>query len=132
MFALRHIFYIDSCDLLLEPTRIYVKNVLHLMQTIDIHGLAHITGGGISENLPRILPPHTKANINLSAWDQPAIFRWLQQEGNVSESEMLKTFNCGVGMIACVAAKDGTETLAILESLEETAFVIGNVEASEK
>ena len=116
-------------DLLLEPTRIYVKNVLQLMQTIDIHGLAHITGGGISENLPRILPPHTKANINLSAWDQPAIFHWLQQHGNVSESEMLKTFNCGVGMIVCIAAKDETETLTMLESLGETAFVIGNVDA---
>lgn len=116
-------------DLLLEPTRIYVKAVLKLMGTIDIHGLAHITGGGISENLPRILPARNKASINLSAWDQPAIFRWLQRHGNVSESEMLQTFNCGLGMIVCIAAKDVTEALALLESLGETAFVIGNVEA---
>jgi len=117
-------------ELLLEPTRIYVKNVLQLMKIIDIHGLAHITGGGISENLPRILPPLTKANISLSTWDQPAIFHWLQREGNVPESEMLKTFNCGVGMIVCVAAKDAAETLALLESSGEAAFVIGNVEAN--
>ena len=112
---------------LLEPTRIYVKPLLQLLQKIDVHGLAHITGGGISENLPRILPAKCKAVIDQSAWEPPSIFRWLQQYGKVSDTEMLKTFNCGVGMIACVAANDETNAVAQLDSLGETAFPIGSI-----
>ncbi len=115
---------------LLEPTRIYVKPLLTLLKKIDVHGFAHITGGGISENLPRILPAECKAVIDKSAWEPPSIFRWLQHNGNVSDAEMLKTFNCGIGMIACVAANDEADALAQLGSLGETAFSIGSIASS--
>ncbi len=114
-------------DHLIEPTRIYVKPLLKLLQKIEVKGFAHITGGGISENLPRILPANTQANINTSSWEQPAIFDWLQQNGNVTNEEMLKTFNCGLGMIVCVAARDEATTLKQLDRLGEKAFAIGKI-----
>jgi phosphoribosylformylglycinamidine cyclo-ligase len=89
--------------------------------------MAHITGGGITENLPRVLPDDLCANISLSAWEFPAIFNWLQQQGNVSLADMLVTFNCGIGMIVCVASEDEAATLQILAEQNETAFSLGEI-----
>ncbi|WP_347986888.1 phosphoribosylformylglycinamidine cyclo-ligase [Methylomonas sp. AM2-LC] len=112
---------------LLEPTRIYVKTLLTLLKTIPVHAMAHITGGGITENLPRVLPDSLCANISLSAWEFPAIFTWLQQQGNVSLADMLVTFNCGIGMIVCVDHEDEAATLQILAEQGETAFSLGEI-----
>jgi phosphoribosylformylglycinamidine cyclo-ligase len=112
---------------LLTPTRIYVKSLLTLLKTIKVHAMAHITGGGITENLPRVLPDDLCANISLSAWEFPAIFNWLQQQGNVSLADMLVTFNCGIGMIVCVASEDEAATLQILAEQNETAFSLGEI-----
>lgn len=119
-------------ECLLEPTRIYVKSLLALLAKIPVHAFAHITGGGLTENLPRVLPNGTAAEIDLAAWQFPAIFQWLQQQGNVAIADMLITFNCGIGMIVCVDAEDTVATLAMLAELGETAFVIGEVVAGEE
>jgi phosphoribosylformylglycinamidine cyclo-ligase len=116
---------------LLEPTRIYVKSLLSLIEQIPIHALAHITGGGITENLPRVLPEGIFAQINLTAWKFPAIFQWLQQQGNVSQAEMLTTFNCGVGMVAIIPAEHEAAALRFLEKSGESAFTIGELVESE-
>lgn len=118
-------------DSLLEPTRIYVKSLLALLDKIPVHALAHITGGGLTENLPRVLPNGTAAEIKLSAWEFPAVFKWLQEQGNVAMADMLVTFNCGIGMIVCVAAEDEQTALATLAGLGETAFVIGQIVAAD-
>lgn len=110
---------------LLEPTRIYVKPVLELIKQVDVHALAHITGGGITENLPRVLPNGVTAEINLNSWQRPAIFDWIQSQGNIEEQEMLLTFNCGIGMIACIPTNEVEASLKLLEQLGEAAFVIG-------
>ena len=114
-------------ETLLTPTRIYVKALLNLLKQVDVHAMAHITGGGITENLPRVLPGELSAEIDLSAWSFPEIFVWLQQHGNVALEDMLVTFNCGVGMIVCVAAEDEAKTLELLNSSGEQAFSIGNI-----
>jgi len=119
-------------EYLLEPTRIYVKSLLALLAKIPVHAFAHITGGGLTENLPRVLPNGTAAEIDLAAWQFPAIFQWIQQQGNVAIADMLITFNCGIGMIVCVDAEDAPATLAMLAELGETAFVIGEVVAGEE
>jgi phosphoribosylformylglycinamidine cyclo-ligase len=116
---------------LLEPTRIYVKSLLSLLDKVPVHALAHITGGGLTENLPRVLPVGTNAHIDLAAWEFPAIFKWLQEKGNVSLPDMLTTFNCGIGMIACVGAEDERATLETLSQLGEIAFTIGELVESE-
>lgn len=116
---------------LLEPTKIYVKSLLALLEKIPVHALAHITGGGLTENLPRVLPDGIDANINLAAWQFPAIFKWLQEQGSVSPADMLTTFNCGIGMIVCVAAEDEPATIETLTELGETVFSIGELVASE-
>lgn len=116
---------------LLEPTRIYVKSLLALLDKVPVHALAHITGGGLTENLPRVLPTGTKANIDLASWEFPAIFKWLQEQGNVSLPDMLTTFNCGIGMIVCVAPEDEHAALRTLDQLGETAFTIGELVESE-
>ena len=112
---------------LLEPTRIYVKPLLQLINKLPVHAMAHITGGGITENLPRVLPEGLSANINLNAWTLPDIFQWLQEQGNVTQADMLTTFNCGVGMIVCVAAEDEATTIATLNEHGEQAFTIGKI-----
>lgn len=114
-------------ETLLTPTRIYVKALLNLLKQVDVHAMAHITGGGITENLPRVLPEDLSAEIDLSAWSFPDIFVWLQQQGNVALEDMLVTFNCGIGMIVCVAAEDEAQTLALLHSSGEQAFTIGSI-----
>ncbi len=114
-------------DTLMQPTRIYVKPLLELMKTIPVHALAHITGGGITENLPRVLPQGTSAQINLGSWRRPPVFEWLKDQGRVEQAEMLKTFNCGVGMIVCVAPEDEIATLTALKAAGEQAFSIGEI-----
>lgn len=112
---------------LLEPTRIYVKSLLSLMNEVPIHALAHITGGGITENLPRVLTNGISAKIDLSAWEFPDIFKWLQAQGNVSQADMLTTFNCGVGMIVVVPAEQENSALRYLEKSGELAFSLGEL-----
>ena len=114
---------------LLEPTRIYVKPVLALLQAVTVKGMAHITGGGLLENVHRMFPANTVAAIDGAAWPRPAIFSWLQRAGNVEEREMLRTFNCGIGMVVVVAADDAERAQALLARQGETVFRIGAVRA---
>ncbi|MDD5633307.1 MAG: AIR synthase-related protein, partial [Methylococcales bacterium] len=116
---------------LLKPTRIYVKSLLSLLEKVPVHAFAHITGGGLTENLPRVLPAGLNAHIDLSSWVFPDIFLWLQKQGNVSQADMLTTFNCGIGMIVCVAAEDKKSTIEALQASGETVFVIGELVESE-
>jgi phosphoribosylformylglycinamidine cyclo-ligase len=118
-------------EALLEPTKIYVKSLLTLLEKVPVHAFAHITGGGLTENLPRVLPIGLNANVDLSSWKFPDIFLWLQEQGNVSQADMLTTFNCGIGMIVCVAKKDEQATLDALQASGESAFVIGELVESE-
>ncbi len=117
---------------LLAPTRIYVKNLLQLHEKINIHALSHITGGGLLENIPRVLPDNVDAIIDAKSWTRPLIFDWLQQQGNVIDEEMYRTFNNGIGMVIVVAKEDAVETLSVLADLGETAFQIGHIKASEQ
>ena len=112
---------------MLAPTRIYVKPVLQLLTQVEIRAIAHITGGGLTENLPRVLPPRTKAIIDTSSWPLPAIFQWLQQQGGVAEAEMWRTFNCGVGMVIGVAAEDAERAQTILRNAGETVWTLGRI-----
>jgi phosphoribosylformylglycinamidine cyclo-ligase len=115
-------------EVLLEPTRIYVKPVLAAIREHDVHALAHITGGGLQENLPRVLPDGCCAVINTASWEIPAVFRWLQEQGNVASDEMYRTFNCGVGMILAVAADDAQGVIDTLQQNGEQAWQIGHIE----
>ncbi len=112
---------------LLEPTRIYVKPLLALFNQINVHALAHITGGGLLENLPRVMPDNTAARIYSQSWKQPAVFDWLQREGNIKAGEMYRTFNCGIGMVLVVDPGDADKTLEILRASGEAAMRIGEV-----
>ena len=118
-------------ETLLAPTEIYVNSIAQLAQSVRLNALAHITGGGFTENIPRVLPDDTKAIIDLSAWQRPAIFDWLQTEGNVDDAEMLRTFNCGIGMIACLPKEQAATALALLADSPIKAFKIGRVEAKQ-
>ncbi len=115
---------------LMEPTRIYVKSVLKLIASVPVKGLAHITGGGLVGNVPRILPRRTRAVINASSWPRPLLFKWLQQQGNVAEEEMHRVFNCGIGMVAVVAAADAKRAAGRLRVAGETVYEIGTIEKS--
>ncbi|MBL1319954.1 MAG: phosphoribosylformylglycinamidine cyclo-ligase [Methylophaga sp.] len=117
---------------LLEPTRIYVKNLLQLHEKINIHALSHITGGGLLENIPRVLPDNVDAIIDAKSWTRPLIFDWLQEQGNVIDEEMHRTFNNGIGMVIVVANEDAAGTLSILAELGEAAFQIGEIKASDQ
>ncbi len=114
-------------DCLLAPTRIYVRSVRALLEKVDIHSLAHITGGGLTENLPRVLPNGTQADIDIHSWKRPGIFDWLQEHGPVSDEEMLRTFNCGIGMVIAIAADDADIACSILESNGESPVMIGGI-----
>jgi len=117
-------------DLLMTPTRIYVKPLLKtIRETGSIKALAHITGGGFPENIPRVLPKHLAAEIDLDAIKAPKVFSWLAQTGGVAANEMLRTFNCGVGMIAVVPAEKAAEVAAVLEAEGETVFTLGRMVA---
>jgi len=113
---------------LLEPTRIYVKPVLKLLESVAVKGLAHITGGGITGNIPRILPAGTKAVVNKASWPRPPVFQWLQRTGNVAEDEMFRVFNCGIGMALIVAAGDARRAAEALRAEGETVYEIGAIE----
>ena len=117
----------DAGETLLAPTRIYVKPVLAMIQAVDVKGLAHITGGGITENLPRILDTSLHAEIDTSSWDQGPVFDWLASTGNITSAEMRRTFNCGVGMIAVVDDDSVGEALGVLADNGEEAWVIGRI-----
>ncbi len=112
---------------LLTPTRIYVKTILNLLRDFELKGVAHITGGGLTENLPRVLPKHCRANIQKDAWPKPAIFELLRNQGNIEEMEMYRTFNYGIGMAIVVAQKDVDDIMVRLSGLKENAFVIGEI-----
>ncbi|HHH48120.1 MAG TPA: phosphoribosylformylglycinamidine cyclo-ligase [Gammaproteobacteria bacterium] len=114
-------------ETLLEPTRIYVKPLLALLAEVDVHALAHITGGGLTENLPRVMPEGTRASIDSARWQRPPVFDWLQEQGNVAEDEMYRTFNCGIGMVLCVSEADVERSLALLAGQGESASVIGRI-----
>ncbi|MFP8968505.1 phosphoribosylformylglycinamidine cyclo-ligase [Pokkaliibacter sp. CJK22405] len=114
-------------DALMEPTRIYVKNLLSLMKSVQVNALAHITGGGLLENIPRVLPKNAKAVLDAASWELPAVFKWLQAEGNIEQREMYRTFNCGVGMVICVPAEAADKALAELTAAGENAWVIGQI-----
>jgi len=115
-------------DALMAPTRIYVKPILKLLETVDAHSICHITGGGVYENIPRVLPEGTKVILDGQAWDRPAVFDWLQEKGNIDWHEMHLTFNCGLGMIVVVDEKDAQQTLDILNTEGETATIVGRIE----
>lgn len=118
-------------DVLLAPTKIYVNSILTLMKKCEIKSLAHITGGGIYENLPRVLPAGCQAVIDTTTWEWPEIFHWLQSKGNLAQNEMYRTFNCGIGMILCVAKKDAEMAVNALTSLGEKAWICGSIIASQ-
>ncbi len=113
---------------LMAPTRIYARSLTALRQQVQVRAMAHITGGGLPENLPRTLPDHYGAVIDPASWTWPPVFTWLQQQGNVATSEMLRTFNCGVGMVICVPAAELDTALATLRDVGETAWHLGHVE----
>lgn len=139
---IRHILSLNNIELnttlngntlaetLLTPTRIYVKPILKLITNVDVHAIAHITGGGLLNNIPRVLPSNTCAILNSSGWQRPAIFSWLQIQGNIADLEMYRTFNCGIGMVVCVDRNDVQKTLNILAENGETAWEIGKIETS--
>jgi phosphoribosylformylglycinamidine cyclo-ligase len=117
-------------EALLAPTRIYVKPLLELMSRVTVKALAHITGGGLLENLPRVLPADLAAHIDGASWRRPVVFDWLQQQGNIAPEEMYRTFNCGVGMVVAVSEIDADITLEVLRRSGETAWILGNVAAA--
>ena len=114
-------------DLLLEPTRIYVKPMLALIRAGVVNAISHITGGGLLENIPRVLPNDAKAVIDTNSWQLPALFQWLQSSGNVELREMYRTLNCGVGMVLVVPAEQKEKALGMLAEAGETAWEIGHI-----
>lgn len=117
---------------LLTPTRIYVRSVMNLLKDFRINGIAHITGGGLLENVPRVLPKGCSASFKLGSWDMPSIFTTLQEAGNVEQNEMYRTFNMGIGMVLAVAAADVDDILSRLNGLGEQAWLIGEVKSMSK
>ncbi|MCG5536417.1 phosphoribosylformylglycinamidine cyclo-ligase [Ectothiorhodospira mobilis] len=118
-------------DALMAPTRIYVKPLLELLKTQPVHALAHITGGGLLENLPRVLPEGTRACIDPGAWPRPPVFGWLQQAGGIEEREMLRTFNCGIGMVVILPEEAAEAARAQLEAQDVACFPIGRITGAE-
>jgi phosphoribosylformylglycinamidine cyclo-ligase len=113
---------------LMEPTRIYVKPVLKLLESVPVKGLAHITGGGLTGNVPRVLPENLRAVVKKAAWPRPEVFQWLQRAGNVAESEMHGVFNCGIGMVVIVDPADARRAADQLRAAGETVYEIGAIE----
>jgi phosphoribosylformylglycinamidine cyclo-ligase len=118
-------------DIVMEPTKIYVKSILKLKETIQIKGMAHITGGGITENIPRILGEDLMAEIQSSSWPLPKLFQWLQEKGNIPNVELYRTFNCGIGMAIVIDQKDVVKAKQILEEFNETVYEIGVIRKRE-
>ena len=119
-------------DVLMKPTKIYVKSILSLIEKVNVHAMAHITGGGIMENLPRVLPIHLSAKINKNSWELPHLFQWLKDEANLDDTELYKTFNCGIGMAIIVDETDAHEASNLLRELGEEVHTIGRIEQSDK
>ena len=113
---------------LLEPTRIYVKSILKLLESVPVKGLAHITGGGITGNVPRALPENTLARIRKDSWPRPPVFQWLQHTGNVAEDEMFRVFNCGIGMVLVLSRDHVKQATEVLRAAGETVYEIGTIE----
>ncbi|MDP3087976.1 MAG: phosphoribosylformylglycinamidine cyclo-ligase [Methylotenera sp.] len=118
-------------DVVMAPTRIYVKPLLQLIATLPIKGMAHITGGGITENIPRVLPVGLTAEIKKASWTMPPLFTWLQAQGNVEDHEMYRTFNCGIGMVIIVAQEHAVAAIDLLTEAGETVFHIGDIRAQQ-
>ena len=116
-------------DVVMAPTRIYVKSMLALMSKLTVKGMAHITGGGLVENVPRVLPENTQAVLHRNAWAMPKLFQWLQEKGGVQDAEMHRVFNCGIGMVVIVNAADAAAAKAQLESTGETVYQLGEIKA---
>ena len=116
-------------DVLLAPTRIYVKPLLALIKALPVKGMAHITGGGLVENVPRVLPEGVTAELKKSAWPRPPLFDWLQKEGGVPDAEMHRVFNCGIGMVVVVAERDAAVAISLLSAAGEAAYRIGSIRA---
>ncbi|WP_196138272.1 phosphoribosylformylglycinamidine cyclo-ligase [Aliikangiella sp. G2MR2-5] len=114
-------------ETLLEPTRIYVKPLLELIKSVEVKALSHITGGGLLENIPRVLPENACAQINTSSWQLPEIFKWLQEHGNVEQLEMYRTFNCGVGMVIVVSGEQLDKAISLLNEAGEHAWHLGEI-----
>jgi phosphoribosylformylglycinamidine cyclo-ligase len=114
-------------EVVMAPTRIYVKPLLKLIQTLPVKGMAHITGGGLTGNVPRVLPENLMAEIHQGAWTMPPLFQWLQAQGNVTNDEMHRTFNCGIGMVIIVSATDANRAQSLLASEGETVWRIGSI-----
>jgi phosphoribosylformylglycinamidine cyclo-ligase len=123
---------IPLIDRLMAPTRIYVKPLLELMTQVSVHGVAHITGGGLVDNIPRVIPAGLEVILDRQAWPRPPIFEWLQEHGNVSDAEMFRVFNCGIGMTVQVAAADAIRAVAMLRAAGQEACVIGAVRSGER
>jgi len=119
-------------DVLMEPTRIYVKPLLALMASIEVKGMVHITGGGLVENIPRVLQDNLTAVLHKDAWTLPPLFQWLQQHGNVADSEMHRVFNCGIGMTVIVAKENADAAMAQLQAAGETVMRIGEIREREQ
>jgi phosphoribosylformylglycinamidine cyclo-ligase len=119
-------------DTLIEPTRIYVKSLLPLIRAGRIHALAHITGGGLLENVPRVLPEGLHARIDVDGWEQPRLMAFLQAQGNIEPAEMARTFNCGIGMVLAVAADEVPGLIEDLTAAGETVHVIGAIEPGQR
>jgi phosphoribosylformylglycinamidine cyclo-ligase len=119
-------------EALIEPTRIYIKSLLPLVRTGKIHALAHITGGGLLENIPRVLPEGLRAHVDADAWDQPRLMAFLQAQGHIEPEEMARTFNCGVGMVLAVAPDEVADVTAALVAAGETVLRVGEIRAGQR
>jgi phosphoribosylformylglycinamidine cyclo-ligase len=119
-------------DVVMAPTRIYVKSLLKLIQALPIKGMAHITGGGLTENIPRVLPEGLTAELDKNSWQLPRLFQWLQAQGNIADEEMYRTFNCGIGMVVIVAAENAETAASILSAEGEQVFSIGRIRRQAK
>ncbi len=117
---------------LLKPTVLYVKPILDALKKHTIHAIAHITGGGLTENLPRVMPKNSKAIIDLTSWQRPAVFDWLQEQGNIEEQEMLRTFNSGIGMVVVIDKNDADAIQATFKGFDIDSSIIGSIESSEQ
>lgn len=119
-------------ETLLTPTRIYIPAIKALLKSLSIHAIAHITGGGLIDNLPRVLPVNTKAVIDCKSWQWPPIFQWLQAQGNIETREMYRAFNTGVGLVICLSKRDTETALDILKAAGETAWILGHIESNDQ
>ena len=117
----------EQLNSLIEPTRIYVRSILSLLNTLPVHAISHITGGGLLENIPRVIPEQLAAKLDPASWAQPEIFQWLQDQGNIATSEMYRVLNCGVGMIVVISKESSNEAINHLNSCGENAWLIGEV-----